>query len=643
MERQITLRALGDAYAFETFGDGSEVVDRLSYDGPLPDVLLLDWMMPGMSGDEVVRWLRSQPRTQTLPIIMVTASRVETQDVVTGLALGANDYVARPFAPEELRARVDAVARAKALADAHAREQARVTAVNHLGQALFEVGPTVPGILEVTAKSIVGSVCDGCAIILLPGELPPVATAHHRNDPTAQALSAISSLADPIVYAFASDAEAMATLPPAYHAYIRQFGLSALAILPFPTRTEIQGVVTLTRDRHGRAFDADDLATLSTCIEYSSLAVQNAMRLEAERLARGRLHAVLAHAPIGIVVTDAFGHVALANDTASALVPLLDASKDLALALSPALRVVVDKAPATVATWLGQIAAGTTTQRAVIVIPNEHAEVRTLSVAAVVLRDPHYGNTGTVFTFEDVTDAHALAAERERTARFQEQMLGIVGHDLRNPLGAILAGVELVGMQVESNPKILPIVSRVKNSVHRMSTLIGQLYDVTSARLGQGIALSLTETDLSAVATHVVEELRLSHRGATLVLTAPPTTIGTWDADRLAQVVSNLGSNAIQYGRPDSPIVIEIEDTSTGVSLRVKNEVRDAPIEADGIAGLFEPYRRGGDAALHSKGLGLGLYIVHEIVVAHRGDITAASSVEAGTVFEIKLPRSSRR
>src|SRR5205085_10770071 len=128
---------------------------------------------------------------------LFTGSRVETGDVVKGLAVGANDYVAKPFAPEELRARVRALIRSKELRDSANRERTRLAAINRLGRALFGAGPDVENILKELVSSLQGLVADGCAIILLPGELEPIAIAMHRADPSAALLSSHATLADP--------------------------------------------------------------------------------------------------------------------------------------------------------------------------------------------------------------------------------------------------------------------------------------------------------------------------------------------------------------------------------------------------------------------------------------------------------------
>jgi phosphoserine phosphatase RsbU/P len=602
-ERAITRRSLGGDFSFVEFHDGVEVVERFVA-GARPDVLLLDWVMPGMSGDEVCRYLRSQDSTKELPIILVTASRIETSDVVQGLASGANDYIARPFAPQELRARVDAAMRAKRLHDEAVRERMRLAAVNRLGGKLFEAGGDAQRIFEELASTLAGSICDGCSILLLPGPFPEAAVARHRADPEAAAvLLAMAAIADPATFVFESSEEAARVLASPYHAYIARRGLRGLAILPFPLREPFQGVITVTRDCESLPFEREDLATLETCIEYATLAVQNAMRLAAERTARTQLHAVLQHAPIGIVVTNRDGAVTLANPAAAKLVPGIEGAPDLAALTAQA---------------LGD---GAARQLRVASVP------LTMGGAAI----------GEVTTLEDVTVASELAAEKARLAAFQEQMLAIVGHDLRSPLSAIYAGADALTHHAADIPPMHSIIRRMRASASRMTSIVDQILDVTRARLGGGIPIQPQEMSLTPMVRGILEELALAHASARFELIADEAVHGKWDPDRLAQAVSNLVSNAIQYGRAGSPIVVTVAAAAAVATITVTNAVRDLPIPSDRLRTLFDPYRRGAGSERHVGGLGLGLYIVSEIVRAHGGTITAESS-EPATVFRVQLP-----
>ena len=125
---------------------------------------------------------------------------------------------------------------------------------------------------------------------------------------------------------------------------------------------------------------------------------------------------------------------------------------------------------------------------------------------------------------------------------------------------------------------------------------------------------------------------------------SPGTGRGHWDADRLAQVVSNLVGNALRYGDPAHPVRVEVTDAGAEIILRINN--RGAPIRPDVLPRIFEPFQRGADAggkAPRQEGLGLGLYIVRAIVLAHGGTIGVESSAEAGTTFTIHLPRHRAR
>ncbi len=635
-EAMIAERGLGSAYDFERFVDGAVVVERLAAGADQPDLVLLDWVMPGMSGDEVCRFLRTHPRTHELPIILLTASRVGTSDIAHGFASGATDYVARPFATVELRARVDSAIRAKQLSDLAQQERGRLSTINRLGRALFEAGSDIDRILGELATSLTVSICDGCSILLLPGLTPVAAVTRHRTEPSGASLAAVAALTDPAVHAFASSEQARTTLPPAYSPYIDRFGLRGLAILPFPSREPLRGIVTVTRDGGAEPFDVDDLATIETCIEYASLAIESALRFDAERIGRAQLNAVLTSLPIGVIVTDASGQLSLVNAAVRELLPGIELAHDLGGVFRLAeWSSAADWTPLAGPEWELRLAEARRTE-VLIQRPGDPAQIAA-AVSGVPLRDGRGHSAGSVSVIQDVSAEHAVNDERERRAQFQQQMLGIVGHDLRTPIGAILMGTELLETSTTIDPADTSVVRRIKSSAHRMNRMVDQLLDVTRARLGDGIPVVAREMQLRPLIRAVMDELALANTKARFELVGTTEVLGVWDPDRLAQVVSNVMGNAVQYGREGAPIVVELIASESEATITVRNQVRDQPIPPGALATLFDPYRRGHDRQHNTSGLGLGLFIVREIVRAHGGTIDVEST-PSGTTFRIVLP-----
>jgi signal transduction histidine kinase len=229
------------------------------------------------------------------------------------------------------------------------------------------------------------------------------------------------------------------------------------------------------------------------------------------------------------------------------------------------------------------------------------------------------------------------AQVREEHVRFQEGFIGILGHDLRNPLSAILVSAELLGHRALAEPDA-KAVARIRSSSQRMTRMIHQLLDLTRTRSG-GIPVQPRPVDLAELAHRVVDELEIAHpeqRMALAVETA--ATGGEWDADRLAQVISNLVGNAIDHGRGE-PIEVRIGDDGARATLSVHNQ--GEPIPAALLPAIFEPFRRGDHA--RPSGLGLGLYITRQIVIAHGGEIEVESSADTGTTFRVRLPRAASR
>jgi signal transduction histidine kinase len=239
---------------------------------------------------------------------------------------------------------------------------------------------------------------------------------------------------------------------------------------------------------------------------------------------------------------------------------------------------------------------------------------------------------------EQVVGHKARAAEMERAARFNEMFVGMLGHDLRNPLSAITTAASLLEVRADSE-RIAKPVGHIMAGANRMERMISQLLDFTRIRLGRGLPVESARVDLVELLQAIVEELEPTYKRRILV-DAVGDVVGFWDRDRMTQLLATLATNACQHGAVGTSPIILLDGSAAD---RVRIEVRNrGAIAASILPLLFEPLRS--LSGRHEKrpgasALGLGLYISQQIVAAHGGVIHVQSSAEQGTRFHIELPR----
>lgn len=235
--------------------------------------------------------------------------------------------------------------------------------------------------------------------------------------------------------------------------------------------------------------------------------------------------------------------------------------------------------------------------------------------------------------------ARELAVE---IGRLQERFVAVVGHDLRTPLTAITTTAEGLLRRGGLDERQAVGVERMAKSAARMGSIIRDLLDVSVARHGAGILIRREATDLAEVARRAVEEAEAAGVAAPLALRTAGDAQLVGDPTRLAQVAANLVGNAVQHGA-GSQVSVEVEGAGPEVILRVHN---GGPAIAPALLPhLFEPFRRGGSHPPSPDGgassIGLGLFIVREVVQSHGGVVTVRSTDGDGTTFEVRLPRGS--
>lgn len=237
-------------------------------------------------------------------------------------------------------------------------------------------------------------------------------------------------------------------------------------------------------------------------------------------------------------------------------------------------------------------------------------------------------------------EAEEQTAEREEALRLAEKsnetrarFMGVLGHDLRSPLNTIVMAANIQKKGLLPAEQNAGMAEKILRAAKRMKYLIEDLLDTTQTVQGNRLRIERKPADLEEICRLVVEEFVISNPDRTIEFSAAGDLSGWWDEGRLGQVVSNLLSNAIHYGTPDRPIAVFLHGGEDRATLEVTNYGR---VIAPAVRkNLFRPFWRGARKRSHSSGLGLGLYIVKQIVDAHGGSIDVVSDQERGTTFTV--------
>jgi signal transduction histidine kinase len=238
----------------------------------------------------------------------------------------------------------------------------------------------------------------------------------------------------------------------------------------------------------------------------------------------------------------------------------------------------------------------------------------------------------------DITGKKAAEEAAVRAEYLREQLLGVVGHDLRTPLNALQLGISALQLDTKLEDRQSRQLTVMGRAARRMERMIHELLDFTRARLAGGIPVNPAPMTLDLLLKRVMEEYRLAYPEHPILLTAEGDLAGHWDEARLAQLLDNLLQNALRHSLQDTPIGLSVKAEPSQVTLAVIN--KGPLLQPEEREAIFEPFRRGKRAA--GEGLGLGLFIARQIAEAHGGHISVESSVEHGTSFKVCLPRRSQ-
>ena len=223
-----------------------------------------------------------------------------------------------------------------------------------------------------------------------------------------------------------------------------------------------------------------------------------------------------------------------------------------------------------------------------------------------------------------VAISEAALLDEKETAKLRDQFIAVLGHDLRNPLAAVEAGLGMLRRRLVADERTSFILDDMKRSSERMTRLINDILDFARGRLGGGLPLVRQRSaTLSAQLLQIIAELSASNQNRKVIAQIPDDMIVRCDPDRIAQMLSNLLGNALTHGDENVPITVTANADADVFELVVANGGKAIP--ADILPGLFLPFNRG-ESSDHKQGLGLGLYICSQIATAHQGKLSVQSN-----------------
>jgi signal transduction histidine kinase len=275
------------------------------------------------------------------------------------------------------------------------------------------------------------------------------------------------------------------------------------------------------------------------------------------------------------------------------------------------------------------------------------SELRALRASVIRLwttREPTFAVTHLedMVRFNEAIDqaiAESATQYGEEIGNTKERFLAILGHDLRNPLGAIIMSASFLLEEGELVDQNRELVSRIGQSARRMNQMVSDLLDFTRSELGgSAIPIARAPMDIGKMAQDVGAEVGTRYPAHVVKVETDGALDGSWDCARLTQALTNLVTNAVQHGAERSPIVVVARGTADEVAIAVRND--GAVIPKEDLGRIFKAGEQvKPDAVESDEHMGLGLFIVERIVAAHGGTVDVESTEAHGTIFTMHLPR----
>ncbi|MBI3161016.1 MAG: response regulator [Chloroflexi bacterium] len=588
--------------------DGLETLDRARDD--LPDLVLLDVNMPHKNGFTVLKEIREDPAVRHIPVIILTAAKLDSADVQSGLNLGADDYVTKPFDRHELMARIRTKLRVKEAEDVIRRRNRELNLLPEIGRELSARTDTAELIAILLRRCVetLGAISGHIVFMNPDGE--PLKRGYTRSEIDIEFPNLDGFLPEIVERnqgLVISDTQTEERWPAGLGNL-----LHSAVIVPLQGRRELLGMLVLTHEQENY-FNLDHLLLLQAIASQAAIAVENARLYSNMEQEQKRLAAVLQHAAEAILMFDEHGRLILLNPAGEKLFTDFRVNINQPLPSGNGYDLLID--------MLNDAHSSRGTKSGEILWPDQ----RTFMALITSIKDG-----GQVAILYDVTRFKDLD-------QVKNEFIATASHDLKNPLTTI-AGFSALLAQSGLNEQQADFTQRIQGAAATMNELVQNMMSL--AQMDLNATPKHYEVDMAGLLGEIADEFspqaQMKEQAFLFTpLSAPAYVNG--DPLQLRQLFRNLAGNAIKYTPPngtinlnattsDASIVIEVKDTGYGIP------AADLPF----IFNRF--YRVSSGKNIEQEGNGLGLAIVKSIAEQHGGRVSVESEVDKGTRFTISLP-----
>ena len=607
-------RYLGnEGYGYTTAKNGLETLEKVRSE--MPDLVLLDVNMPYKDGFTVLKEIRADPIIRHIPVIILTAARLDPTEVQSGLNMGADDYITKPFDRRELFARIRTKLRVKEAEDVIRRRNRELNLLPEIGKDL-SARLKVNELSELVLRRTVETMGAMVGHIILLADKNPIHKEYHISSDTSASnvqlpplnglLEHIKETRESIIIKNAGEDarwQSSSTDP-----------ARSVIMVPMFGRLNLIGLLILVHEQSDY-FKEDHQLLLQAIAGQAAIAIENARLYSDMAQEQQKLTAILQSAADPIIMFDMDGSISMLNPAAQGLFTDYETKIGLPLARGHGYDGLINALEETYRS--GQACSKE--------IPWSDQRVFNALFTPVT-------EGGCVLVLHDVTNF-------KRLEKVKNEFIATASHDLRNPLTSIKGYSQLIQTIGPLNEYQTDFAKRILHSAEHMAELVENMLDL--AKMDLGAEQKYEMLDVAAILSELASEFQpqANAKGQVLQLEQVENQAKVQgQALKVRQALRNLIGNAIKYTAEGGAITLSLTSEEDIVHIRVKDTGYGIPAaDLPHIFNRFYRVRNNGHDDI--EGNGLGLAIVKSIAEAHGGDVTVESEPGKGSCFTLILPR----